>query len=177
MTPSTTGCVLSAGEIKNAVAAGDVYISNFDPSRLGPASYDLSLGNEFRVFRAGVGIVDIKETTDYKTITERVNLEPGKPFILPPQQLCLGITEEEVSLSPRICGLLEGRSRFARLGLVIHITASFMNPGIKNRQVLEIFNASSNPLALYPGERVCQFVFMRMDGEASYAGKFQKQDL
>jgi hypothetical protein len=60
-----------------------------------------------------------------------------------PGQACLGITVETIQLAPGLCGLLEGRSRFARLGLFVHITAGFMQPGINNRQVLEIYNASN----------------------------------
>lgn len=70
----------------------------------------------------------------------------------------------------------EGRSRFARLGLLVHITAGFMNPGINNRQVLEIFNASNQPLELIPGTKMCQFIFLKMAGEASYEGHFQTQN-
>jgi len=70
---------------------------------------------------------------------------------------------------------LEGRSRFARLGLFVHITAGFMNPAISNRQVLEIYNASNHPLALWPGTKICQFIFLRMYGEAVYHGRFDHQ--
>jgi dCTP deaminase len=70
----------------------------------------------------------------------------------------------------------EGRSRFARLGLFVHITAGFMQPGINNRQVLEIYNASSYPLELVPGTRICQFIFMKMSGTATYQGRFSNQE-
>jgi dCTP deaminase len=172
-----TGAVLSGAEIKSLVESGHIKISHFDASHCGPASYDLSLGHEFRVFKAGLGVVDIKEKTDYKDITEKIDMQDGKPFILPPGQLCLGITRETVELPNNLCGILEGRSRFARLGLVIHITASLIAPNISNRQVLEIYNASSNPLALYPGEYVCQLAFLKMNAPASYKGKFQHQEL
>ena len=72
---------------------------------------------------------------------------------------------------------IEGRSRFARLGLSVHITASFINPGVDNQTVLEIFNASSLTLALHPGTKVCQMIFMTMKGEAEYSGIFQGQAL
>lgn len=90
---------------------------------------------------------------DYKKVTELTTLKQGEHILLPPGQYanfiffhmfartCLGITQEKICLSPEYCGLLEGRSRFARLGLFVHITAGFMQPGIENRQVLEIFNA------------------------------------
>ncbi|CAG8790871.1 6188_t:CDS:2, partial [Racocetra persica] len=88
------------------------------------------------------------------------------------------ITREMVSLPPDICALVaEGRSRFARLGLSVHITASFIHPGVKNQTVLEIFNASSLTLALHPGTKVCQMIFMTMEGQAEYSGIFQGQAL
>jgi len=80
-------------------------------------------------------------------------------------------------LTSRPFNLLEGRSRFARLGLFVHITAGFMNPGINNRQVLEIYNASNHPLRLWPGTKICQFVFLKMIGNATYSGIFQENAL
>jgi len=60
----------------------------------------------------------------------QVVLKEGETFLLLPGCACLGITEEKIKLAPSMCGLLEGRSRFARLGLFVHITAGFMNPGM-----------------------------------------------
>mmetsp|Transcript_20598 Transcript_20598/g.34335 ORF Transcript_20598/g.34335 Transcript_20598/m.34335 type:complete len:93 (+) Transcript_20598:333-611(+) len=91
--------------------------------------------------------------------------------------MCIAMTQENVKLSPAICGLFEGRSRFARLGLFVHITASFMQPGIDARVVLEIFNASPAHVHLWPGVRICQMIFLRMNGQAQYQGKFQGQSL
>jgi len=137
---------------------------------------DLTLSNEFRFYKPGLQVVPVTENTDYKDITEKMVLKEGESFLLLPGQACLGITSETIHLSPRICGLLEGRSRFARLGLFVHITAGFMNPGIHNRQVLEIYNASNHPLTLWPGTKICQFIFLRMDGEAEYHGRFIVQN-
>jgi dCTP deaminase len=106
--------------------------------------------------------VPIREDTDFKTITEKITIKEGEAYLLLPGQCCLGITKENITLSPKYCGLLgrsrflnaklmiiitEGRSRFARIGLFVHITAGFMNPGINNRQVLEIYNASNVSLS------------------------------
>eukprot|EP01125_Pyxidicula_operculata_P015684 TRINITY_DN534_c0_g2_i2.p1 TRINITY_DN534_c0_g2~~TRINITY_DN534_c0_g2_i2.p1 ORF type:complete len:123 (-),score=6.42 TRINITY_DN534_c0_g2_i2:109-477(-) len=115
----------------------------------------------------------VTDDTDYKDLTEKVVLKDGEHFLLLPGMFCIGITAENVKLSPKYCGLLEGRSRFARLGLTVHITAGFMCPGADNRIVLEIFNASNQPLALVPGTKLCQFVLFKMVGEATYDGKFQ----
>ena len=91
----------------------------------------------------------VEETTDYKEITEKRTLKEGETYLLLPGQAALGITVEKVMLNGNLCGLLEGRSRFARLGLFVHITAGFMNPGIENRQVLEIYNASNVSLFFF----------------------------
>jgi len=169
--------VLSGDEIRKAIKDGEIGILPFDESSIGCASVDLRLSKEFRFYKPGRSVVAVNDETDYKDLTEKVVLEDGQSYLLLPGTACLGITEEEISLSPRICGLLEGRSRFARLGLFVHISASFMNPGIKNRQVLEIFNASNNALELHPGTKICQFIFMRLEGEAKYQGKFSKNTL
>jgi len=93
-----------------------------------------------------------------------------------PGETVNAITVEKITLPDDICGWLEGRSSFARLGLMVHITASFMQPGISNRQVLEISNVAPIPLAIYPGVKICQFVFQKMIGKAVYKGKFAAQN-
>eukprot|EP01100_Stratorugosa_tubuloviscum_P008447 TRINITY_DN352_c1_g1_i1.p1 TRINITY_DN352_c1_g1~~TRINITY_DN352_c1_g1_i1.p1 ORF type:complete len:172 (+),score=75.22 TRINITY_DN352_c1_g1_i1:54-569(+) len=164
--------VLAKQEILKAIERGEIEITPYNPNNIGPASIDLTLSNEFRFYKPGLQVIPITESTDFKSVTEKVTLEPGRNFLLLPGCACLGITEEKIKLSPSLCGLLEGRSRFARLGLFVHITAGFMNPGIENRQVLEIYNASNHPLELIPGTKICQFIFMTMQGESKYEGKF-----
>eukprot|EP00003_Mantamonas_plastica_P021164 TRINITY_DN3420_c0_g1_i3.p1 TRINITY_DN3420_c0_g1~~TRINITY_DN3420_c0_g1_i3.p1 ORF type:complete len:195 (+),score=49.19 TRINITY_DN3420_c0_g1_i3:48-587(+) len=176
-TSEKVGAVLTKEKILEAIDAGEIKIEPYDESAVGCASVDLTLSNEFRIYVSGQKMITVDENVDYKDITEKVIVEEGDYFMLPPGQACLGITEETISLSSNLCGLLEGRSRFARLGLFVHITAGFMNPGIENRQVLEIYNASANVLALVPGTKICQFIFMRTDGESKYQGKFASQDL
>jgi dCTP deaminase len=169
--------VLARESILEAIEKKEIIIEPFDPSSVGCASIDLTLSNEFRFYKPGLTVVPVRENTDYKELTEKVVLEEGETYLLLPGCACLGITRETVKLGPGICGLLEGRSRFARLGLFVHITAGFMNPGIQNRQVLEIYNASNHALALVPGEKVCQFIFMRMEGQAQYTGRFAVNEL
>ncbi|KAL0227579.1 hypothetical protein RCL1_003723 [Eukaryota sp. TZLM3-RCL] len=178
MTTSTTcGAILSKDEILKAIDSGDISIDPFDKSRVNCASVDLCLGNEFRFFPQTNNVIPMNEDANYKDFSEKVTVTDEEGFVLQPGQLCLGITKETIRLAPSICGILEGRSRFARFGMAIHITAGFMNPGIQNRQVLEIFNASPNALLLKPGTAVCQFVFLRMHGEGQYNGKFNAQEL
>ncbi|EFA83374.1 dCTP deaminase [Heterostelium album PN500] len=169
--------VLSRDEIFKAIDSGDIKIVPFDKNAVGCASVDLTLSNEFRVFSKECQTIKVTADTNYQDITTKFILKPGETFLLEPNTTCLAITEERVELSTKYCGLLEGRSRFARLGLFVHISAGFMMPNIKNRQVLEIFNASSNRYELTPGTKICQFVFMELKGEASYSGRFQENVL
>ena len=92
-----------------------------------------------------------------------------------PGETIHGITRERITLPGNIAGWLEGRSRFARLGLMIHVTAGFVNPGVSNRQVLEISNLAGRPLRLHPGTRLCQIVLQRCEGSAIYTGRFARQ--
>jgi len=152
----------------------------YDKNHIGAASIDLTLGNEFRSFSHFNGAVEVSDRADakaYQKFTDLITLKDDEPYYLGPNQMCLGITKESVTLPSTICALVEGRSRFARLGLSVHITASFINPCTSNRTVLEIFNASSLTLALYPGTKICQMIFMGMSGPGEYHGNFQHQAL
>jgi dCTP deaminase len=95
--------------------------------------------------------------------------------VLDPGATIHGITRERLTLPPDLCGFLEGRSRYARLGLMIHVTSAFVQPGVSNRQVLEISNVSGRPLEIHPGTRLCQIVLFRTEGEAVYRGRFADQ--
>jgi len=165
--------VLSHSDIENAIEIGDIKITPFDKNSISCASYDLTLSNEFRYYLPPQNILEVTENTNYLDITEKIIVEEGGHYLLLPNTACIGITKETITLSPKYCALLEGRSRFARLGLFIHITASFINPGVSNKQVLEIFNASNYTLALKPGTKLCQLIFLKMESEATYNGKFQ----
>ncbi len=166
--------VLTREMILREMRNGNIVITPFSEDQVGPGSVDLHLGNEFRLFKKMHTIYHVDSHADFSEITELVRVDDC--FVLMPQETVLGITVERVKLPPYLCGWLEGRSRFARLGLMVHITAGFMQPGIDNRQVLEISNVSSIPLALHPGTRICQFIFMRTEGEATYKGIFASQD-
>ncbi|MBM3200617.1 dCTP deaminase [Candidatus Woesearchaeota archaeon] len=165
--------ILTKTEILKEIKKGRVKIEPMSQDQIGPASVDLCLGNEFRVFKKWK-TAPISENVDYKKFTELVNVDKYK--ILGPDEFVLGITKEKITLPDNICGWLTGRSRFARLGLSIHITASFIQPGISNRQVLEIKNVSKIPLILYPGTRICQIILISASGKGKYQGAFAKQD-
>ena len=88
----------------------------------------------------------------------------------------LGMTRERITTAPGLCGWLEGRSRFARVGLLIHISASFMQPGLDNHQVLEMSNFGHLDLEIEPDTAICQFVFQRtLGGDTPYEGQYKGQ--
>jgi dCTP deaminase len=165
--------ILTHDEILKEIEKGRIKIDPFDPARVGPASVDLMLDNKFRIFKKIHDSFAVKEDSDYEEVTEYIEVEDY--FLLMPGESVLGITRETITLPEDISGWLEGRSTFARLGLTVHVTASFMHPGISNKQVLEINNVSSIPLELYPGTYICQFIFQRCEGRARYKGRFKEQ--
>jgi dCTP deaminase len=168
--------ILVGEEIEKALADGSIRIEPLDRSQIGPGSIDLTLGNEFRVFKRRSKVYHIKNDSRFEDITRQVHVDDGAFVVIKPGEMILGITREKITLADNISGRLEGRSRFARFGLAVHVTAGFMHPGISNHQVLEIVNLGHAPLALYPQTRICQFVFERCEGRARYQGRFAGQE-
>ena len=165
--------VLTRDVILRELDEGRVRIDPFDVSQVGVASIDLTLGGEIRQIIDDDEAIRVEDETDYRDHTRVLGLD--QPFRLDPGVTIHGITEEHITLPPDLCGFLEGRSRFARLGLMIHVTSAFVQPGVSNRQVLEMSNVSSRALEIVPGVRICQLVLMRTDGRAEYQGRFQNQ--
>jgi dCTP deaminase len=167
--------VLGKQAILQAIERGSISITPFSPELVGPASIDLTLANTFRVFRKVHQVIEVHETTDYRDFTDKIEIESGKHILIMPGETLLGITKERLYLGPGLCGWLEGRSRFARLGLMVHISAPFMGPGINSHQVLEMSNFGPAALAVYPGLAICQFIFQQLDGSEQYEGRFAGQ--
>jgi len=165
--------VLTREIILKELNSGRLKIEPLAPDQVGVASVDLTLGDQIRVIQATDRAIEVREETDYRDHTQVHSL--AEPYRLAPGVTIHGITKERLSLPQDLCGFLEGRSRFARLGLMIHVTSAFVQPGVSNRQVLEMSNVSSEPLLIYAGVRVCQLVLMRTEGEARYVGRFIDQ--
>lgn len=166
--------VLTREVILREIEAGRLSIDPFALDQVGVASIDLTLGDEIRVIENGPTPVEILAETDFRDHTRVLSL--GGSFVLEPGVTIHGITRERITLPPDLCGFLEGRSRFARLGLMVHVTSAFVQPGVSNRQVLEMSNVSSRALRIQAGVRVCQIVLMRTEGQAVYHGRFATQD-
>jgi len=164
--------ILTKPEIEKAIAQKQVVIEPYDPVAVGPASVDLTLHHEIRVFTPGQ-IID--EEADYHKITKVIDITKG--YHLKPGELILGITTEKISLPANICAWLNSRSRYARIGLMSHITAPFIAPGVSNKQVLEIYNAGCNTILLKPGTKICHLILQQCKGEATYKGRWSNQEL
>ena len=153
--------VLSDRSIREEIACSRIIIDPFDEGSIQPASVDLHLDNKFRLFRSTVhAYVDIKE--EMPDLTELVKIEPDKPFILHPGEFVLGGTVECISLPDDIVARVDGRSSLGRLGLLIHSTAGFVDPGWQGCLTLELSNVSNLPITLYYGMRIGQISFYRM---------------
>ena len=166
--------VLTRDAILRELASGRLRFEPFDMDQVGPASVDLHLGEELRVpIESRNGPIHVTDDTTADTATRVVPFL--EPYLLEPGQTVHGITRERIFLPPNLCGWLEGRSRIARLGLTVHVTSGFVQPGVSNRQVLEMSNVSGRALLIHPGIRICQIVLQRCEGEAVYRGQFAEQ--
>ncbi|MCG8588710.1 MAG: dCTP deaminase [Proteobacteria bacterium] len=166
--------VLTHDSLLREIDAGHLVIEPLERDQVGVASIDLTLGDEIRVIERGPEPIDIADDSDYRDHTRVASL--ADPYVLEPGATIHGITRERIRLPGNLCGFLEGRSRFARLGLMIHVTSALVQPGVYNRQVLEMSNVSGHPLRIHAGVRICQLVVMRTEGEAFYRGRFADQD-
>ncbi len=166
--------ILTKNEILKRIKVKQIIIKPYKPRLISSASIDLRLGKQFRVFLPIKAVYHLNKQADYRDITKLITLKDSY-FLLMPGQTVHGITIESITLPNNICGWIEGKSSIGRLGLMIHNTAGFINPGFSGKQVLEITNAGPVPLALYPDTPICQVVLNTTIGEAAYQGQFKNQ--
>lgn len=136
-------------------------------SQLGATSLDIRLGTSFEIFYPNqFGIVDFTDSNslhNFKYNSKKVNLDYLDNIPINPGQFMLGHSMEYIKLPDYLSADLEGRSSFARLGIEIHMTAGFVDPGFEGVLTFEIFNAGTNPVMLYPGYRIGQLRFMQIN--------------
>lgn len=173
--------VLSDRDIRAAIEAGRVRIDPYDPTCLQPSSVDLHLDREFRVFRNN-RYPYIDPRAAQPDLTELVAVEDEEAFILHPGEFVLGQTLEWVEIPDDLVARLEGKSSLGRLGLLIHSTAGYVDPGWKGNLTLELSNVANLPIALYFGMKIGQISFFRMSsaverpyGSRELGSKYQGQ--
>ena len=150
---------LSNEDIKKYLKKGKMKIRPLKKDQIGPGSIDLTLSDEWYCFKKKFlnpnNVVDLSKVS-FKEALER---KRAKTVLLKPGQMCLGKTVEKITLPPNIMGRLEGRSRYARMGLAIHVTSAIVQPGSNNHQILEIVNFSPFTMKLHAGMRISQVAF------------------
>jgi dCTP deaminase len=164
--------VLSDRDIRAAIESGDVVVRPYDPADLQPSSVDLHLDNRFRVFHNNrYAFIDVR--APQPDLTELVTITEDEPFILHPGEFVLGQTLEWTELPDDLVARLEGKSSLGRLGLLIHSTAGYVDPGWKGNLTLELSNVAKLPIALYFGMKIGQISFFRMSSpvERPYGSK------
>ena len=138
--------VLSDGTIRRLVDEGRIQIEPWDPALVQPAS------------------VDLRDPP--KNLTEHVEIADEATFVIHPGEFVLGVTLERVTIPDDVVARIEGKSSLGRLGLVVHATAGFCDPGWKGTLTLELANFNSVPIILRPGLPIAQLSFMALDRPA-----------
>ena len=153
--------ILSDRDIRDSITKGDIGIAPLRAELIQPASIDLTLSGGFIVFR-NTQLPMIRADSPSNEITEHVAVAPGDDFILHPGEFVLGATAETITLPDYIAARLEGKSSHGRIGLMIHSTAGYVDPGWHGQLTLELSNAARLPIALTPGMKIGQISFLRM---------------
>jgi dCTP deaminase len=173
--------VLSDHDIAALLASGRVKVEPYDAADLQPSSVDLHLDRSFRVFRNNrYAFIDVR--APQPDLTELLNVADEEPFVLHPGEFVLGQTLEWVELPNDLVARLEGKSSLGRLGLLIHSTAGYVDPGWKGKLTLELSNVAKLPIALYFGMKIGQISFFEMSspvdrpyGSSGLGSKYQGQ--
>jgi len=148
--------ILTDRDIREFMKLGKI---RFEPGisddQIGPGSVDLTLSSRFWRLKAGLGLIDLSGMS-FEDVSEEIVVDE---IVIPPHGLIIGMTKEKVYVDDDVCGWIEGRSRYARMGLAIHSASGFIQPGSYNHQVLEISNLTPYPMRLRAGMRIVQVVF------------------
>lgn len=163
--------ILSDATLRKMIEKGELGIKPINKESIQPASVDFHLGSHYLFIEdKEMSVITLDSPVKYRDI-EADNI------IIPPHHFLLATTEEYVKLPDDITAFVEGRSSIGRIGLFIQ-NAGWIDPGFEGRITLELYNASSLPIKLRAGRRICQIVFCKMDRSAEnpYRGKYQGQE-
>jgi dCTP deaminase len=174
--------VLSDRTIRRLLDEGRIGIDPYDDDLLQPSSVDVRVDRYFRVFRnSRYPFIDVKEPMEDLTELLEVSDE-DQPFILHPGEFVLGSTLERITLPDDLVARLEGKSSLGRLGLLIHSTAGFIDPGWDGHVTLELSNVANLPITIYTGMKIGQLSFVQLTeaaqnpyGSSALGSKYQGQ--
>jgi len=176
--------ILSDNDILKRLEQGNIVISPAPDleAQLQPASLDLRLGYDFQTYNyTRQALIDPADPASFEQLTSQTRLRDGERFLVHPGEFVLATTLERIEIPHDLLVRLEGRSSIGRLGIVIHSTAGYLDPGFKGQITLEISNLGRIAVALYPGMRICQIAFEEMSSpvRAGYGerrgSKYQEQ--
>ncbi len=159
--------ILSDRDIRAEIAAGRIGIDPFSDEDVQPSSVDLRVDRFFRTFNNHRHeVIDVKRQME--DLTEVVEVKEEEAFILHPGEFVLGSTREYVKLPTDLVARLEGKSSLGRLGLLIHSTAGYVDPGFEGHLTLELSNVANLPITLYPNMKIGQISFFKLTSEAEH---------
>lgn len=161
--------ILADSEIRRRIQEGSIgYKTQGDYDiyeQIGPSSIDLRLGHTFKIYkRSQIAVIDPRNPASINGMVETIHIPDGDFFMLHPQQFVLGATMEYIKVPNDLVARCEWRSSLGRLGIIIHSTAGFIDPGFEGNITLEITNINEVPVKLYPGMRFGQFAFETIHG-------------
>lgn len=173
--------VLSDRTIKEELAKGRIVIEPLGEGCIQPASVDVHLDRRILVFRnSRRAYIDVRQ--DMSDLTDMVTIEDDKPFILHPGEFVLASTLEYIELPDDLVARLEGKSSLGRIGLLIHSTAGYVDPGWKGHLTLELSNVANLPVTLYCGMKIGQISYLKLStpadnlyGSPALGSKYQGQ--
>jgi dCTP deaminase len=173
--------VLSDRSIREELAAGRLAIEPLASDAIQPSSVDLRLDRLFRVFKkSDRPHIDVRQPSD--DCTELIEVEGDKPFLIRPGEFVLANTLETITVPSDLVARLDGRSSLGRLGLLVHATAGYVDPGFSGKLTLELANAAPLPIVVYCGMKICQISFLRLTtpvdrpyGSPGLGSKYQGQ--
>lgn len=154
--------ILNDIDIEKSIKMGHLNIDP-PPKLIGPSSIDLTLGSTFKILHPKCKEIDpqnVSEDNYYTFDWSKFEV----PFSLGPRQFALAETVEKISIPNFLAAKVEGRSSMGRLGVLVHATAGYIDPGFEGTITLELYNLNDVPILLYPGQRVCQLVVEQMTG-------------
>jgi len=171
--------ILSDRDIIKRIKAGSLLIDPFKEEHVQPSTVDLELCSKVRIFNNfELGVIDLRSREDP---TREVEIGK-KGFIIHPGEFLLGATKETFKIPLDLAAKIEGRSSLGRLGLIIHATAGYVDPGFSGEITFEISNISRTPIRIYPGMRIAQICFFQMTskvqrpyGSKELGSKYQGQ--
>lgn len=159
--------ILSDRDIRKALEEERIKIEPLYERALQPASVDLHLGKTFLIFRnSSHAFIDVREPI--ADLMETVEIDHGRPFIIHPGEFALGMTVEKISLPADMVGRLEGKSSLGRIGIIIHATAGFIDPGNSLKPTLELHNIGGLPVKLYYEMAIAQIALMPLSSPAEH---------